>query len=171
MSRSDGGGSPHDYLLGGERAAGREVEREEADRVPPRRVRLRQRAGRVEHRVAQRLHARAHGVELEKILLTHGHIDHCGGAGILAEELGVPIEGPEEQDRFWIARLEEDGRAYGIPARTFEPDRWLADGETVTVGELSFDVRYVQGLCNVCVGSLKNRNLQFGISYMYYFGQ
>src|SRR5690606_12753752 len=43
------------------------------------------------------------GVTIEKLLATHGHIDHCGGTGILAEELGVPIEGPQEEDRFWIA--------------------------------------------------------------------
>jgi len=85
------------------------------------------------------------GVTVEKILLTHGHIDHCGQAGILAEELGVPIEGPEEQDRFWIARLEEDGRQYGIAAKAFEPDRWLAQGDTVTVGELAFKVHHCPG--------------------------
>ena len=47
------------------------------------------------------------GVELEKILITHGHMDHCGEAGVLAKELGLRIEGPHEADRFWIARLEE----------------------------------------------------------------
>jgi glyoxylase-like metal-dependent hydrolase (beta-lactamase superfamily II) len=51
--------------------------------------------------------AKSQAVEMEKIILTHGHIDHCGGAKLLAEELGVPIEGPQEADRFWIARLEE----------------------------------------------------------------
>ena len=85
------------------------------------------------------------GVTIEKILLTHGHIDHCGGAGILAQELGVEIEGPEEADRFWIARLEDDGRSYGIPAKTFEPKRWLKDGDQVTVGELTLDVYHCPG--------------------------
>jgi glyoxylase-like metal-dependent hydrolase (beta-lactamase superfamily II) len=85
------------------------------------------------------------GVTVEKIILTHGHIDHCGGAGILAEELGVPIEGPHEADRFWIARLEEDGGKYGIPARTFEPDRWLVEGDTVTVGKLTLHVYHTPG--------------------------
>ncbi|MCW3798002.1 MBL fold metallo-hydrolase [Sphingomonas sp. BN140010] len=85
------------------------------------------------------------GVTVEKILLTHGHIDHCGQAGMLAEELSVPIEGPEEQDRFWIARLEEDGRNYGIEARTFEPNRWLVQGDTVTVGELELSVHHCPG--------------------------
>ena len=88
---------------------------------------------------------RQSGVAIEKILLTHGHIDHCGSAGIFAEELGVPIEGPHEADRFWIARLEEDGRRYGLPGRPFEPSRWLADGDTVTVGDLTFDVRHCPG--------------------------
>jgi glyoxylase-like metal-dependent hydrolase (beta-lactamase superfamily II) len=85
------------------------------------------------------------GVAIEKILLTHGHIDHCGSAGIFAEELGVPIEGPHEDDRFWIARLDDDGRRYGVPGKPFEPDRWLVDGDTVTVGELTFNVRHCPG--------------------------
>ena len=51
------------------------------------------------------------GVTLEKLLVTHGHLDHCGQAGMLAKELGLTIEGPHEDDRFWIARLDDDGRA------------------------------------------------------------
>jgi glyoxylase-like metal-dependent hydrolase (beta-lactamase superfamily II) len=85
------------------------------------------------------------GVMIEKILLTHGHIDHCGSASILAEDLGVEIEGPHEADRFWIDRLAEDGAKYGIVGRPFEPARWLVDGDTVTVGELTFDVRHCPG--------------------------
>ncbi len=89
--------------------------------------------------------AQQQGVTVEKILLTHGHIDHCGGAGILAKELGIAIEGPEEADRFWIARLEDDGRSYGIPAKVFEPERWLNEGDQVTVGELTLDVYHCPG--------------------------
>ena len=89
--------------------------------------------------------AQQHGVTVEKILLTHGHIDHCGSAGILAEELGVEIEGPHEADRFWISRLDDDGKRWGITGKPFEPDRWLEDGDTVTVGELTFDVRHCPG--------------------------
>ena len=85
------------------------------------------------------------GVTIEKILLTHGHIDHCGSAGILAKELGVPIEGPHEADRFWISRLDEDGKRWGIEGKPFEPDRWLEDGDTVTVGDLTFNVRHCPG--------------------------
>jgi glyoxylase-like metal-dependent hydrolase (beta-lactamase superfamily II) len=85
------------------------------------------------------------GVRVEKILLTHGHIDHAGEAGVLARELGVPIEGPHEADRFWISRLEEDGRGWGLRAASFEPDRWLDDGDSVTVGNLTLDVRHCPG--------------------------
>jgi glyoxylase-like metal-dependent hydrolase (beta-lactamase superfamily II) len=89
--------------------------------------------------------ARQAGVSIEKILLTHGHIDHCGSAGILAGELGVPIEGPHQADSYWIDRLAEDGAKYGITGRPFEPDRWLVDGDQVSVGELRFDVRHCPG--------------------------
>jgi glyoxylase-like metal-dependent hydrolase (beta-lactamase superfamily II) len=85
------------------------------------------------------------GVTIERVLLTHGHIDHCGSAGIFAEELGVPIEGPHEADLFWISRLREDGMRYGIAGRPFEPSRWLDDGDQVTVGELTLDVRHCPG--------------------------
>jgi glyoxylase-like metal-dependent hydrolase (beta-lactamase superfamily II) len=85
------------------------------------------------------------GVTIEKILLTHGHIDHCGQAGVLAKELGVPIEGPHEADRYWISRLDEDGKRWGIPGVPFEPDRWLEDGDTASVGELTFGVRHCPG--------------------------
>lgn len=95
----------------------------------------------------QRLKAAAQqqGVEVEKILITHGHIDHCGEAGSLAKELGVPIEGPHEADRFWISRLDEDGRSYGVNGAVFEPDRWLNDGDKVTVGKLELDVIHCPG--------------------------
>jgi glyoxylase-like metal-dependent hydrolase (beta-lactamase superfamily II) len=85
------------------------------------------------------------GVTIEKILLTHGHIDHCGSAGIFADELGVQIEGPHEADHYWIDRLAEDGARYGITGRSFEPSRWLSDGDQVSVGNLSFCVRHCPG--------------------------
>ncbi len=89
--------------------------------------------------------AAQNGVTIEKILVTHGHIDHCGSAGVLAEKLGVPIEGPHEDDRFWIARLADDGRNYGIPGQPFEPDRWLIHGDQVTLGDLVLDVLHCPG--------------------------
>ena len=89
--------------------------------------------------------ARQARVTIEKILLTHGHIDHCGSAGIFAEELDVPIEGPHEADRYWIEQLGVEGPKYGIDGKPFEPSRWLADGDQVTVGDLTFDVRHCPG--------------------------
>ncbi|KQM64406.1 hypothetical protein ASE75_10580 [Sphingomonas sp. Leaf17] len=85
------------------------------------------------------------GVTVEQVLLTHGHIDHAGEAKPLAEELGVPIVGPNEADRFWLARLDEDGRNYGIRGVVFEPDRWLVEGDTVQVGDLTLDVYETPG--------------------------
>ncbi|MCL6249507.1 MBL fold metallo-hydrolase [Altererythrobacter sp. KTW20L] len=85
------------------------------------------------------------GVTVEKILLTHGHADHCGQSGILAKELGVPIEGPHEADRFWIARLEDDGPRFGMECKVFEPDRWLEDGDTVSFGEVTLEVIHCPG--------------------------
>jgi len=85
------------------------------------------------------------GMTVEKILLTHGHIDHAGGAAELREVLGVPIEGPHEADRFLLEGLEEQGRAYGIPARAVTPDRWLNEGDTVEVAGHHFDVFHCPG--------------------------
>ncbi|WP_366519904.1 MBL fold metallo-hydrolase [uncultured Croceicoccus sp.] len=85
------------------------------------------------------------GVTLEKILITHGHADHCGEAALLAQELDLPIEGPQEADRFWISRLPEDGGRYGLRGTCFEPDRWLHDGDTVTLGALTLDVIHCPG--------------------------
>lgn len=85
------------------------------------------------------------GVTIEKLLVTHGHIDHCGSTGIFAKELGVPIEGPHEGDRFWISRLDEDGQRWGIAGEVFEPDRWLDGGDKVTVGEVELDVIHCPG--------------------------
>ena len=85
------------------------------------------------------------GVTLEKILITHGHLDHCGLAGELAKEIGVPIEGPQEEDRFWIAQLDDDGPRWNMEAHSFEPDRWLENGDRVTVGELELDVYHCPG--------------------------
>jgi glyoxylase-like metal-dependent hydrolase (beta-lactamase superfamily II) len=89
--------------------------------------------------------AQQQGVTIEKIILTHGHIDHCGSAKPLAERLGVPIEGPHFDDTFWLERLAEDGARYGILGVPFVPDRWLEEGMTVEVGDLAFDVYHCPG--------------------------
>jgi hydroxyacylglutathione hydrolase len=85
------------------------------------------------------------GATVEKIILTHGHIDHAGGAAELRDELGVPVEGPHEADRFLLDRLAEQGRNYGFEARPVTPDRWLNEGDTVSVGDLTLDVLHCPG--------------------------
>ncbi len=81
------------------------------------------------------------GIAIEKILITHGHLDHAGGAAELREALGVAIEGPHRDDLFLLQCLAETGAGYGIAGlRAVEPERWLADGDTVMVAGLSFRV-------------------------------
>ncbi len=86
------------------------------------------------------------GLTLEKIWVTHGHMDHAGGVAALQEATGVPVEGPHPDDQFWIDQIEASGARYGIPdARAFTPDRWLFDGDIVTLGETHFEVFHCPG--------------------------
>jgi glyoxylase-like metal-dependent hydrolase (beta-lactamase superfamily II) len=85
------------------------------------------------------------GIKIEKIVLTHGHIDHAGGAKALREALGVEIEGPHVADRFLLDNLAKQGAAYGIPADPVTPDRWLEEGETITIAGHTFEVLHCPG--------------------------
>lgn len=86
------------------------------------------------------------GFELEKILITHGHIDHAGGAAEISERLGIPIEGPHKDDTFLIEGLGEQGAKYGfVGARAFTPDRWLENEDNVSVGNIELTVRHCPG--------------------------
>ncbi len=86
------------------------------------------------------------GVSIVKILLTHGHIDHAGGAAELAARLGVTIEGPQEEERFWINQLPEQGLMFGFArVEAFTPDRWLSDGDKVHFGNVTLDVLHCPG--------------------------
>ncbi len=86
------------------------------------------------------------GVKVEKIVITHGHVDHAAGAKLLAERLGVPIEGPHKDDQFLLDELPRIGPQIGIAeARAFTPERYLDEGDTVTIGGMSFDVCHVPG--------------------------
>lgn len=90
--------------------------------------------------------AQRRGLRITQILLTHAHIDHAGGAAALARQLGVPIVGPHPADQFWIDAMTQQARMFGMsPAEPFAPARWLADGDTVAVGEVKLAVRHTPG--------------------------
>jgi hydroxyacylglutathione hydrolase len=85
-------------------------------------------------------------VTVEKIWLTHGHIDHAGGAAELKENLGVAVEGPHRADAFLLDLLPASGLKFGMfAARVVAPDRWLDDGDRVEVGDVAFEVRHCPG--------------------------
>ena len=86
------------------------------------------------------------GVTVDKVLVTHGHLDHAGATAELAERLQVPVEGPHREDAFWIDQLQSQGARYGMDwCRSFTPDRWLGDGDSVTVGNQTFEVVHCPG--------------------------
>lgn len=86
------------------------------------------------------------GVEVEKILVTHGHIDHAGGTAELKRRLGVPIEGPQREETFWIDQLPQQSLMFGFPkAEAFVPDRWLEEGDCVTFGQVRLEVIHTPG--------------------------
>jgi hydroxyacylglutathione hydrolase len=104
-------------------------------------------AGRIARAIAER------GVQVEQILLTHGHLDHAGGAAELREILtkgqdasALPIIGPDERDAFLLSQIERQAATYGLPGlRNVAPDRWLKEGDTVEVGALRFEVLHCPG--------------------------
>jgi hydroxyacylglutathione hydrolase len=79
------------------------------------------------------------------MVLTHGHIDHAGGAADLSRALEVPIEGPHRADEFLLAALSVQGLAYGMAAKSVIPDRWLEEGDTVTIAGHAFEVMHCPG--------------------------
>ncbi|WP_153116474.1 MBL fold metallo-hydrolase [Rhodocyclus tenuis] len=86
------------------------------------------------------------GATLEKILVTHGHIDHAGGVAALAERLSLPIEGPQREDQFWIDGMPQQSKMFGFPdVRAFTPDRWLEQGDVVCFGAVSLEVLHCPG--------------------------
>lgn len=84
-------------------------------------------------------------LELDKILITHAHLDHAGGTAELARLNGVPIIGPHKDDQFWIDLLPEQCAQFGFDGDTFTPDQWLDHGDVVALGNLSFEVVHCPG--------------------------
>ena len=93
------------------------------------------------------------GIKVQRILLTHGHLDHAGGAAELAEALGVPIEGPQRADAFLLDSLPEQGAKYGMACRAVTPDRWLEEGESVDIAGQDFAVLHCPAISTVSPSS------------------
>jgi len=86
------------------------------------------------------------GVKITKILLTHGHLDHAGGAADIVDKLGLKIIGPHKEDKFWLDQIEEHANKYGMKGlRCCTPDEWLDDGDEVMVGNVKLSVLHTPG--------------------------
>lgn len=90
--------------------------------------------------------AKALGVNIKKILLTHGHLDHAGGAKDIREKLGLKVIGPHKEDKFWLDQIEEQAAKYNMNGlKSCEPDQWLNDGDQITVGNVVLDIYHTPG--------------------------
>lgn len=86
------------------------------------------------------------GLELEKILVTHGHIDHVGGIAELVERFSLPVEGPQVEDAFWIENMSQQAQMFGLAiVHSFTPSRWLEQGDTVRFGRAEMQVLHCPG--------------------------
>lgn len=87
-----------------------------------------------------------HDIELEIVLLTHGHIDHAAGVAEVVRTLELPVEGPHIEDAFWLEGMPDQARMFGLPpAESCTPGRWLDQGDSVTVGEQTLEVLHCPG--------------------------
>lgn len=85
-------------------------------------------------------------LQLEKLLLTHGHLDHVGAAAEIAARLNIPIEGPQREEAFWLDALPQQAEMFGFPdTPPLTPDRWLKEGDQVRVGNIVMDVLHCPG--------------------------
>jgi glyoxylase-like metal-dependent hydrolase (beta-lactamase superfamily II) len=106
---------------------------------------------------------KAAGVTVEAIYLTHGHLDHAGGAAGLAAALGVKVIGPDRRDQFILDGIAAQAAAYGLAGlANVTPDQWLTEGETVSLAGESFEVLHIPGHTPGHVVFI-NRALKFGI--------
>ena len=90
--------------------------------------------------------AAKNNVVVEKVLLTHGHIDHVGGAATIASQLNVPIIGPHKDDDHWLDSLPKQSQHFGfVHCDAFKPSQYLEDGDEVTVGNQVLKVLHCPG--------------------------
>ncbi|KLV10849.1 MBL fold metallo-hydrolase [Photobacterium ganghwense] len=86
------------------------------------------------------------GLTVTKLILTHGHLDHVGGTEPLAKEWAVPVIGPHKEDAFWLQGLPSQSQMFGFPlTEAFDPDQWLNDGDTISVGNQTLSVYHTPG--------------------------
>ncbi|MDN3651279.1 MBL fold metallo-hydrolase [Thalassotalea ponticola] len=86
------------------------------------------------------------GITLTKLLLTHAHVDHAGGAHAISTSRDIPIEGPHREDKFWIDMFDLQIQQFGFPdSESFTSSRWLEDGDTVELGNEQFEVYFCPG--------------------------
>ena len=86
------------------------------------------------------------GITVDEIWITHGHIDHVGGAAELRDELKVPIIGPHVADKYLLDYVVASGANFGMTGvRNFAPDRWLNEGDQLKIGDLVFDIYHAPG--------------------------
>jgi hydroxyacylglutathione hydrolase len=102
------------------------------------------------------------GITVENIFLTHGHLDHAGGAGELAKALAVPIIGPDKRDEFLLEQLPDQGARFRMSLLALTPDKWLTEGETISIGGHEFEVRHCPGHTPGSVVFI-NHAAQFGV--------
>lgn len=96
------------------------------------------------HKIIDRVQAL--GIHITQVLLTHGHLDHVGGAKAVADHFGVEIIGPQDEDAFWLDNLPAQCQSFGFPfTPVFHPNQWLSDGDTVCFGEVTFQVIHCPG--------------------------
>ena len=84
-------------------------------------------------------------VTLEKVLVTHGHMDHAGAVSAIASKLSIPVEGPHKNEQELISKIPEQSKMFGFSGDSFVPDRWLNDGDKVTFGNITLEVYHCPG--------------------------
>lgn len=103
------------------------------------------------------------GITVDEIWITHGHIDHVGGAAELRDELKVPIIGPHVADKYLLDNVVASGANFGMTGvRNFAPDRWLNEGDHLRIGDLVFDVYHTPGHSPGSVAFF-NKDMRFAI--------